>query len=388
MMHLSSVFTRTLEAYQSGTYTIISNYGGTRSGKTYSTLQLLYLILIGNQKDLMISVVSRSIPHLKRGCIRDFEQIIESNGRVGFIDVNKTDHTYTFVNNNKIEFFSADNVGKLHGSARDILYVNECNYINEEKIKQLFVRTRGCKFVDYNPSAQFWIDNYRSREDFIEFHSTYLDNEFLTKEQVREIESNKNNSRWWAIYGEGKEYLREGLCYPKVIFDPPHSHKFENPIYGLDFGFHDPTVCVKCEIQDNKLYVEQSFCEQGMDVTDIKNYIWRYCKSGALFIADSAEPQIIHELKNAGIHIKPCIKGNNSVFEGVQLVNNFEIHCIGTSGCTLAKEFKTYAYEQDDDGNYTDTIEDKNNHCMDALRYCVTYLRGKKSGHYVYSIVK
>lgn len=219
MMHLSSVFTRTLEAYQSGTYTIISNYGGTRSGKTYSTLQLLYLILIGNQKDLMISVVSRSIPHLKRGCIRDFEQIIESNGRVGFIDVNKTDHTYTFVNNNKIEFFSADNVGKLHGSARDILYVNECNYINEEKIKQLFVRTKGCKFIDYNPSAQFWIDNYRSREDFIEFHSTYLDNEFLTKEQVREIESNKNNSRWWAIYGEGKEYLREGLCYPKVIFD-------------------------------------------------------------------------------------------------------------------------------------------------------------------------
>ena len=54
----------------------------------------------------------------------------------------------------------------------------------------------------------------------------------------------------------------------------------------------------------------------------------------------------------------------------------------------MAKEFKTYAYEQDDDGNYTDTIEDKNNHCMDALRYCVTYLRGKKSGHYVYSIVK
>ena len=76
------------------------------------------------------------------------------------------------------------------------------------------------------------------------------------------------------------------------------------------------------------------------------------------------------------------------MFEGVQLVNNFEIHCIGTPGCTLAKEFKTYAYEQDDDGNYTDTIEDKNNHCMDALRYCVTYLRGKKSGHYVYSIVK
>ena len=388
MMTLSSVFTRTLDAYQSGKYTIIGNYGGTRSGKTYSTLQLLYLILLGDHKDLMISVVSRSIPHLRRGVIRDFETILNSNGRVGFVDLNKKDMVYTFQNNNRIEFFGADNVGKLHGSKRDILFVNECNYISEEKIKQLFVRTSGCKFIDYNPSAQFWIDNYRSREDFIEFHSTYLDNEFLTKEQVREIESNRNNSRWWAIYGEGREYLREGLCYPKVIFDPPKSHHFENPVYGLDFGFNDPTVMVMCEIDGNKLYVAPVFGRQGMDVTDIKMSIWNYCRKGCLIIADSSAPQIIQELKNAGIPIKPCIKGNNSVFDGVQLVNNFEIHCCAEPGSSLTKEFKTYAYEQDMDGNYLDTIEDKNNHYMDAMRYVVQHLRGKKSGHYVYSFVK
>lgn len=388
MMHLSSVFTRTLDAYQSGKYTIISNYGGTRSGKTYSTLQLLYLILVGEHKDLLISVVSRSYPHLKRGCIRDFEQILDSNGRAGLVGVNKSDMIYTFINNNRIEFFSADNAGKLHGAARDILYVNECNYISEEKIKQLFVRTKGVKFIDYNPSAQFWIDSYKDREDFVEFHSTYLDNEFLTKEQVREIESNRHNSRWWAIYGEGKEYLREGLCYPKVIFEPLHAHKFQNPIYGLDFGFNDPTTCVEVEIDGDKLYVEQKFYGKSMDVTDIKNFIWKYCRRNCLIIADSAEPQIIHELKNSGIPVKPCVKGNNSVFEGVQLVNNFEIHCCSKPGDSIAREFKTYAYEQDADGNYLDTIEDKNNHCMDAVRYAVMYLRGKNSGRYNYSIVK
>lgn len=386
MMQLSSVFTRTLDAYQSGKYTIISNFGGTRSGKTYSTLQLLYLILIGNHKDLMISVVSRSIPHLKRGVLRDFETILDSNDRVGFVSVNKTDRTYTFQNNNRIEFFSADNAGKLHGSSRDILYVNECNYINEEKIKQLFVRTRGVKFIDYNPSAQFWIDNYRGREDFIEFHSTYLDNGFLTKEQVREIESNRRNSRWWAIYGEGKEYLREGLCYPKVIFDST-PHHFENPTYGLDFGFNDPTACIVCEIEGEKLYVDQIFYGRGMDVTDIKNSLFTYCRRRGMIIADSAEPQIIKELQNSRLPVKPCVKGNNSVFDGVQLINNYEIHCCCKPNESLAREFKTYGYEQDADGNYTDIIEDKNNHCMDALRYAVTYLRGKKSGHYVYSVV-
>lgn len=387
MMTLSTVFTRTLDAYQSGKYTIISNFGGTRSGKTYSTLQLLYLILIGQRENLMISVVSRSLPHLKRGCLRDWEAILDSNGRVGLVDVNKTDHIYTFQNNNKIEFFSADNAGKLHGAARDILYVNECNFIDQEKIKQLFVRTKEVKFLDYNPSCDFWINNYKDREDFIEFHSTYLDNEFLTKEQVREIESNRTNPRWWAVYGEGKEYVKEGLAYPRVIFDPPGSHIFEKPVYGLDFGFNDPTVCVVVEIVGNKLYVGQEFYQRAMDVTDIKNSLWQCCKRNCMIICDSAQPQIIRELHNAGFPVKPAVKGNGSVFDGVQLVNNYEIHCVALNNSNISKEFKTYSYEQDLDGNYLDVLQDKNNHAMDAIRYCVTYLVGKGNGKYTYSVV-
>lgn len=385
MMQLSSVFTRTLDAYQSGKYSIISNMGGTRSGKTYSTMQLLYLILIGKSENLMISVVSRSLPHLKRGCIRDFENILDINGRAGLVSFNKTSMVYTFTNNNKIEFFGADDAGKLHGAARDILFVNECNYIGEDKIKQLFVRTRSTKFIDYNPSADFWVLNYKDRKDFIEFHSTYLDNEFLTEEQIREIESNRKNPRWWSIYGEGKDYVREGLCYPKVYFD--NDHVWENPIYGLDFGYHDPTSCVAVEIIGDKLYVGQIFYSKAMDVTDIRNALFKDCRRNRFIICDSAEPQIIQELKNCGLPVKPCVKGHNSVFDGVQLCNNYEIHCVGNPNSNLAREFKTYSYEQDMDGNYTDIIEDKNNHAMDAMRYAVTYLRGKKSGSYVYSFV-
>lgn len=387
MLTLSTVFVRTLDAYQSGKYNIISNFGGTRSGKTYSTLQLLYLILVGKKRDLMISVVSRSIPHLKRGCIRDFEAILDSQDRVGLVEVNKTDMIYTFQNNNKIEFFSADNAGKLHGAARDILYVNECNYISEEKIKQLFVRTRGVKFLDYNPSCDFWINNYRDREDFIEFHSTYKDNDFLTRQQVREIEANITNPRWWAVYGLGQEYVKEGLAYPKVIFEPKGSYVFSQPTYGLDFGFNDPTACVQVEIKGNRLYCQLLFHESGMDVTDIKNSLRQDCKRSGLIICDSSQPQIIRELHNSGFNVKPCKKGNGSVFDGVQLVNQFEIHCIGPANGAMAKEFKTYSYEQDLEGNYLDILQDKNNHCMDCLRYVVTYLRGKSSGKYTYSFI-
>lgn len=402
-MQLTNVFQRTLDAYLTGKYNIISNMGGTRSGKTYSILQLIYFIATGKSSNLMISIVSRSVPHLKRGAIRDWENILDSVNRAGVVDYIATDKIYILGNNNRIEFFSADDSGKLHGAQRDIIFVNEANFIEESKIKQLFVRTSGIKFIDYNPSGEFWVDNYKGREDFIEFHSTYLDNNFLSEEQIKEIESYKRNQRWWTIYGEGKSYVREGLCYPKVVFDS--EHVFTHPIYGMDFGFVDPTTCVRVEIEGDNLYVQEVFYGKGMDVQEIKSNLERYVRKGKdLIIADCAEPQIIRELHNSGWRIKPCKKGPNSVFDGIQLCNNFVIHCVnttmvrdskgqvndemGVNSYALIKEFKSYSYETDMDGNYIDVPEDRNNHCMDAFRYAVQYLRNeKKSGTYSYSFV-
>lgn len=385
MIQLSSVFNKTLDAYLSNKYSIISNTGGTRSTKTFSVLQLLYLICIGESKNLLISVVSRTVPHLKRGCIRDFENILDSVDRAGLVDMNKTDNVYIFRNNNRIEFFSADDSSKLHGSARDILFVNECNFIDVEKIRQLFVRTTGVKFLDYNPSAPFWIEDYRDREDFIEFHSTYKDNPFLTQDQIREIESNRKNKRWWAIYGEGKEYVREGLVYPNVVFDK--EHEWTKPIYCMDWGFHDPTVCLKLEILDNKLFVQQMFYEIGLDITGVKTRLDKFITKKDLIIADSSEPMIIHELKNSGYNIKPCVKGKNSVFDGIQLVNQFEIHYVGSKNSPTGKEFTSYSYEQDGDGHFLDIPEDRNNHSMDSMRYGVGYLRKRSSGSYSFAFV-
>lgn len=398
MMQLSNVFNKTLDAYKSGKYTIISNVGGTRSGKTYSTLQLIYFIATGKSENLLISVVSRTVSHLKRGCLRDWDNILDSVDRAGLVDVNLTDRIYTFTNNNKVEFFSADDAGKMHGAQRDIIFINEANFLDDAKIKQLFVRTSGIKFIDYNPSADFWVDQYRERPDFIELHSTYKDNDFLSKEQVAEIESNRRNERWWSIYGEGKSYARQGLCFPNVRFEA--DHQFTHPIYGLDFGFYDPTACVKVEIEGEHIYVQQVFYGKGMSVQDIKKALMENVKKKDLIIADNAEPQIIKELQGDGWKIKPCKKGPNSIFDGIQLCNNFIIHCIvpttldengqlkSTSGRAIQQEFKTYSYEQDNDGNWMDIPEDKNNHCMDAFRYCVQYLRSeKKRGTYCYSFI-
>lgn len=399
MMYLSNVFQKTLDAYKEGKYNVISNRGGSRSGKTYSILQLIYFIANGKSQNLMISVVSRTMSHLKRGCLRDWENILDSVDRAGLVDINLTDRIYIFNNNNKVEFFSADDTGKMHGAQRDIIFINEANYIEESKAIQLFVRTSKLKLVDYNPSTpEWWLDKYRDRPDFIEFHSTYKDNSFLSEEQIKEIESNKRNERFWQIYGLGENYACQGLCYPNVKFEG--DHQFTHPTYGLDFGFYDPTACVKVEIEGDHLYVQQVFYGKGMDVKDIKKELMENVPKRSLIIADCASPQIIKELQNDGWKVKPCKKGANSIFDGIQLCNNFIIHCClpikldenkklkEVGGSALKYEFKNYSYEQDSDGNWLDIPEDKNNHLMDSMRYVVQYLRTvKKSGSYSFSFI-
>ena len=135
----------------------ISNKGGTRSTKTYSTLQFLHLLIpsAGKPNDIT-SVVSESFPHLKKGAIRDFENII-GHPLKGDSHWNETDHTWTYDNGAKLEFFSVDNAAKVHGSQRKRLFINEANHIDYEIFRQLAVRTSSIIFIDYNPASVCWI---------------------------------------------------------------------------------------------------------------------------------------------------------------------------------------------------------------------------------------
>ena len=117
----TNVFKKNIKAYNSGESLII-NQGGTRSGKTYSILQLLFLIATYSKKQLIISVVSRALPHLKMGAMRDFDNILLSVGIIPDKVKNKTDNIYT-IEKSKIEFFGVDQLDKVHGPARDILFL-------------------------------------------------------------------------------------------------------------------------------------------------------------------------------------------------------------------------------------------------------------------------
>lgn len=175
--------------------------GGTSASKTISVL--LWLIDYAQAtENKLVSVVSESFPHLKRGAIRDFQSIMESHNYWQPSAWNKTDYIYTFHNGSKIEFFSADQPGKVRGPRRDVLFINEANNIPYETYTQLEVRTKKIIWLDWNPVSEFWWYTEVMPHQDVDFLTlTYKDNEALDQSIVEAIESRKHNKNWWAVYG-------------------------------------------------------------------------------------------------------------------------------------------------------------------------------------------
>ena len=157
---------------------IVVNQGGTSSGKTWSILQLLiFLALTGK---CHISICAPTLPHLKKGALRDFVNLLMGYNLYKEKYHNKTDNIFQIAYSH-IEFFSLDEPGKARGPRRDILFVNECNLIPYETFSQLILRTRLKTFIDYNPADEnHWIyDKILTRPDCKFIRSTYLDNPLL-----------------------------------------------------------------------------------------------------------------------------------------------------------------------------------------------------------------
>ena len=388
----------------------ISNKGGTRSTKTYSTLQFLYILIpkVDKAGDIT-SVVSESFPHLKKGAIRDFENIV-GHPLKGDSHWNETDHTWTFDNGAKLEFFSVDNAAKVHGSQRKRLFINEANHIEYEIFRQLAVRTSSIIFIDYNPASVCWIQkNIECRENCILIKSTYKDNPFLSPEQIAEIESNKDDVNWWKVYGQGIEGTLDGLIYdfeqidalPPKGADKPESQKSDEEkyadslteIHGLDFGFtNDPTARVKILVDHKRkhLYVQEQCYRTHMQnkhiIEDMRsNGIGRYTE----VYADCAEPKSIADIRDGGFNVIACdkdapVKSDKLKFQ-LQWMQGWKLF-VTKDSLNLIEELRNYTWAKDKDGTLLNQPIDKFNHLLDALRYAVWSKYGRNAGQGQYSV--
>ena len=367
----TDIYERNADAWVPGARRAL-NEGGTGSSKTWSILQLLILIAQHTPTNLLISVVSESLPHLKKGAIRDFFKILDEspNNNPRY---NKSDSVYTF-GKGVIEFFGADEAAKVRGPRRDILFINEANNIPWETARGLDIRTSMFTFADWNPTSEFWAhQHWIGQPENVYIHSTYLDaKEVLPEAVVANIESNRNDPNWWNIYGLGRIGKIEGLVFP--YFEQVDELPDGDPFLGLDFGFStDVTGLVRNVIRGDTLYSQELIYERGMTNQDIavrmeelgvrKGYdeIW----------ADSAEPKSIEEIYRMGYNIKGCPKGPGSVEFGRQKLRQYKQYWTKDSTNAI-KEQRNYRYVPDKNGKLTDKTTHQWSHiCDDARRYAV-----------------
>jgi phage terminase large subunit len=362
------LISKTTDAFLNGKRYIV-NSGGTRSGKTFAVLTVLYNIAL--TRKVLISIVSETFPHLRKGAIRDFELILQNAKAWQPEQWAKGESTYTLPNGSKIEFFSVDSPGKVHGPARDILFINEGQSINYEIARHLFVRTKGTIFVDFNPTHEFWAHTELQNDPATEWiHSTYLDNPFLEPEQVREIERNRKNENWWRVYGEGLVGQYEGLIFPEIeLVDEMPGHE---SFYGLDFGYtNDPSSLVQVQLSGEAIYLNELVYETGLRNIDLSKKMADagLTKQDSIF-ADSAEPKSIDDLYYYGWNVYPAEKGRDSIMYGIDLMRQYTIR-ITKQSINLIKEFRNYRYDQDKEGNNLNKPIDTWNHGIDAARYAV-----------------
>lgn len=350
--------------------------GGTSASKTISIL--LWLIdYAQSTKSEIISVVSETFPHLKRGAMRDFLTIMQEHKYYKDALWNKTDCIYTFETGSKLEFFSADQPGKVRGPRRDVLFINEANNISYEIYTQLEVRTKKIIWLDWNPINEFWWYTEVVLIQDVDFLTlTYQDNEALDQSIVQAIEARRGNKNWWKVYGLGQLGDVESKIYKdwQFIDDIPHEARLERR--GLDFGYsNDPSAIVDIYYYNGGYILDEQAYQKGLtnkQIADIINNLPQ-----ALVIADSAEPKSIDEIKMYGINILPVVKGRDSVTQGIQYVQNQRISVTKRS-VNLIKEYRNYLWETDKDGRVINEPIGIFNDCMDAIRYGFDGLRERQ----------
>ena len=367
--------------------------GGSSASKTYSILAVEIDHCTKNPYT-ETSVVAESIPHLKRGAMRDFMKIMTVTGRFNAARWNATDFRYKFANGSYIEFFSADDDSKLRGARRDRLYMNEANNLSFHAYTELAARTKQSVILDWNPVNEFWFHSELMQDEDVDFLIlTYKDNEacpksardFIEKARVK-AETSEYWANWYKVYGLGQVGTLQGAIYEDFeVVEGIDVSRAKFVALGLDWGFsNDPTALVAIYRQGDCLLIQELLYATGLTNQDIADKLRSLGITRAWeIVADSAEPKSIEEIYRLGFNIKPAEKGPDSVRNGIDILKRFKLQ-VTKDSTNLIKELRSYTWATDKEGKNTGVPIDSFNHACDAMRYvALNKLRVSNSGKYV-----
>lgn len=350
-------------------------YGGAGSGKSYATAQDLALKFC-EEEDIRILVVRKTLPSLKITAYPLIRDLLIGWG-VPF-ELNKAELTITR-GTNQILFKSLDDPEKIKSYEANYIWIEEATEITYQDFLQLNLRLRRPNkngqnriYLTFNPIDQYhWliekiIDG--TRENVSVHHSTYKDNPFLQAEYIKDLESLiTQDKNYYRVYTLGLPGVLKNIIYTnyQVVTDwPKHS---KETIYGLDFGYNNPSSFIEVIIRDEGIYLKELLYESGLTNTDLISKLKPLVPKDAAIYADSAEPDRITELKRAGLVVYPAQK---NVKDGIDHVKRYKIF-IHPESVNLIGEIRGYKWREDKDGRVLEDPVKFRDHAMDAMRYAI-----------------
>jgi len=358
-------------------------YGGAGSGKSFFIAQKLLLKALKEKRKVLVmrkvgSTLKDSVWQLILDTLIEWQLYEECT-------INKSVFTIELPNNSLFLFKGMDDSEKIKSiTGITDIWVEEATEFTEEDIEQLNLRLRAQKdglqmLFSFNPvSKANWV--YRRwfakgaviTDDTVIHQSTYKDNEFLPEEYVATIEKMaKTNPTYYRIYALGEFASLDKLVFNNWRIGTIEDTHDWNLLCGLDFGYtNDPTAFVVSVVSGNELYVFKEFVKTGLLNNQIATVITDLGFSKSTIIADSAEVKSIEELRRDGLYrIYPAVKGQGSVLQGIQKLQQYDIVVDPSCEHTIT-ELQNYAWKKDRQSNeYVNEPIDEFNHCIDALRY-------------------
>lgn len=358
-------------------YKINVIYGGAGAGKSYTVAQFLLLEKVLQEKNKRILVIRKVNRSLKESSIKLFKEILKEL-EIPYVE-HKADQMFTFAGNTEIVFRGLDDPEKIKSAEYNYIWMEEATEFTFEDFNQLRLRlrrptrTRNQMFLIFNPIGKTnWVYKTFFENEYKDtgiLHVNYKDNVFLDEEYIEILKNlEREDERFYRIYTLGEFVEISNVIFNNYKIVDTLPHKYDIIVYGLDFGFNNPTACLKIGIYDNEIYIIDELYQTHLTNAELIERLKEFVlPMNAPIYADSSEPARIEEIYQAGFNIFPAKK---EVKNGIDFLQRFKIN-ISRKCVNTIKEIQNYKWKEDKNKNILDEPVKYMDHSMDAMRYAV-----------------
>lgn len=383
-MKATKVFEKNWNALQSQKYKYIINSGSSRSSKTFSIIQIFWL-LAWTKERTKLAVFRNTKKDCKDTILQDMLKYYPTLDNWNLIKYNKTESTLSFPNGSTIYIEGTDDELKVHGYHSDYLWFNEIYLQNKETFDQLDMRCTCNVFLDYNPIGKLWSDDLIKQDNAIVIHSTFKDNPFCPPEQKKKIlsyeptdyniQQNTASDYLWTVYGLGLKAEKPNRIFKnwQVMTDLEFDSLPYPLFFGVDFGLSAPTTLVAMKFDGDQTFFFKELLYKPMNEMSgtLSDELHNLGIDKRLELVCDSSNDINktegNKLRNSGYNVIFALKGKGSVISGIELLQKKKVYYTKSS-INLEQEYENHSWRVVQ-GVQLDEPEQGNDHAIDAVKY-------------------